>query len=93
MYSRPCDFPEDRKIPPCDINAHRENYPCLVPRRERLLRTLETITEKHVNLGKRIGLMGSYGIPPKLVRMVQAMYKGSKCAVIDEGGKIDWFDI
>ena len=27
--------------------------------------------------------MGSYGIPPKLVRIVQAMYKGSKCAVID----------
>ena len=25
--------------------------------------------------------------------MVQAMYKGSKCAVIDGGGKTDWFDI
>ena len=37
--------------------------------------------------------MGSYGIPPKLVRMVQAMYKGSKCAVIDGGGKTGWFDI
>ena len=37
--------------------------------------------------------MGSYGIPPKLVRMVQAMFKGSKCAVIDGGGKTDWFDI
>ena len=38
-------------------------------------------------------IMGSYGIPPKLVRMAQAMYKGSKCAVIDGGGKADWFDI
>ena len=38
-------------------------------------------------------IMGSYGIPPKLVRMVQAMYNGSKCAVIDGGGKTDWFDI
>ena len=33
--------------------------------------------------------MGSYGIPPKLVRMVQAMYKGNKCV----GGKTGWFDI
>ena len=38
-------------------------------------------------------IMGSYGILPKLVRLVQAMYKGSKCAVIDGGGKTDWFDI
>lgn len=38
-------------------------------------------------------ITGSYGIPPKLVRMVQAMYKGSKCAVIDGAGKTDWFDI
>ena len=38
-------------------------------------------------------IMSSYGIPPKLVRMVQAMYKGIKCAVIDGGGKTDWFDI
>ena len=35
--------------------------------------------------------MGSYGIPPKLVRMVRAMYKGSKCVVIG-GGKTGWFD-
>ena len=38
-------------------------------------------------------IMSSYGIPPKLVTMVQAMYKGSKCAVIDGGGKTGWFDI
>ena len=38
-------------------------------------------------------IMGSHGIAPKLVRMVQAMFKGSKCAVINGGGKTDWFDI
>ena len=38
-------------------------------------------------------IMGSYSILPKLVRIVQAMYKGSKCAVIDGGGKTDWFDV
>ena len=38
-------------------------------------------------------IMSSYGIPPKLVRMVQAMYKGSKCAAIDGGGKTGWFYI
>ena len=38
-------------------------------------------------------IMSSYGIPPKLVRMIQAMYKGSKCVVIDGGGKTGWFDI
>ena len=32
-------------------------------------------------------------ISRKLARMVQAMYKGSKCAVIDGGGKTGWFDI
>ena len=30
-------------------------------------------------------IMGSNGIPPKLVRMVQAMNKGSECAVIGGG--------
>ena len=38
-------------------------------------------------------IMSSYGIPPKLVRMVQAMYKGSKCAVIGGEGKTGWFDV
>ena len=38
-------------------------------------------------------IMSSYCIPPKLVRMVQAMYKGSQCAVIDGGGKTGLFDI
>ena len=38
-------------------------------------------------------IMGSYSILPKLVRIVQAMYKGSKCAVIDGRGKTDWFDV
>ena len=26
-------------------------------------------------------------------RMVQSMYRGSQCAVVDGGGKTDWFDI
>ena len=38
-------------------------------------------------------IMVLYGIAPKLVRMVQAMYKGSKCTVIDGGGKTGWFYI
>ena len=38
-------------------------------------------------------IMSSYSFPPKLVRMVQAMNKGSKCAVIDGGGNTGWFDI
>ena len=39
--------------------------------------------------------MEDYGLIPYsvLVRMVQAMYKGSKCAVIDGGGKTGWFGI
>ena len=38
-------------------------------------------------------IMSSHGIPPKFVTMVQAMYKGSKSAVIDGRGKTGWFDI
>ena len=37
--------------------------------------------------------MESYGIPPKLVRMVRAMYNGSQCAVVDGTGQTDWFDV
>jgi len=29
----------------------------------------------------------------KIIGMVQAMCRGSKCAVVDGGGKADWFDI
>ena len=35
----------------------------------------------------------SYGIPSKLVRMVNAMYDGSQCAVVEGTGQTDWFDV
>ena len=38
-------------------------------------------------------IMRSYGIPPKIIRMVQVMYRGSQCAVVDGRGKTDRFDI
>ena len=38
-------------------------------------------------------IMDSYGIPPKLVRMVKAMHDGSQCAVIDGAGQPGWFDV
>ena len=38
-------------------------------------------------------IMESYGIPPKLVRMVNAMYDGSQCAVVNGTGQTDWFDV
>ena len=37
-------------------------------------------------------IMESYGIPPKLVRMVKAIYDGNQCAVVDGTGQTDWFD-
>ena len=36
--------------------------------------------------------MDSYGIPPKLVRMVKAMYDGNRCAVVDGACQTGWFD-
>ena len=38
-------------------------------------------------------IMSSYGIPPKLVRMIQAMYSNSKCSVIDCSGSSEWFKV
>ena len=38
-------------------------------------------------------IMESYGIPSKLVRMVNAMYDGSQCAVVEGTGQTDWFDV
>ena len=37
--------------------------------------------------------MRFYAIPLKINRMVQAMYRGSRFAVVDGGGNTDWFDI
>ena len=38
-------------------------------------------------------IMESYGIPPKLVRIVSTMYDGSQCAVVCDTGQTDWFDV
>lgn len=38
-------------------------------------------------------IMESYGIPPKLIRMVKAMYDGNQCAVVDVTGPTGWFDV
>ena len=38
-------------------------------------------------------IMESYGIPSKLVRMVNTMYDGSQCAVVEGTGQTDWFDV
>ena len=35
----------------------------------------------------------SYGIPSKLIRMVNAMNDGSQCAVVEGTGQSDWFDV
>ena len=38
-------------------------------------------------------LLKSYGIPTKLVNMVRAMYKNCRCAVMDETGHLEWFEV
>ena len=38
-------------------------------------------------------LLKSYGIPTKLVNMVKAMYKNCRCAVMDETGHLEWFEV
>ena len=38
-------------------------------------------------------IIESYGIPTKPVRMVGAMNDGSQCAVVDDTGQTDWFDV
>ena len=37
--------------------------------------------------------MRHYGIPPKLIRMIKAMYDGCHCAVVDESGRTDRFEV
>jgi len=37
--------------------------------------------------------MRNYSIPEKIVAMVKVMYSQSECAVIDESGVHDWFEI
>ena len=38
-------------------------------------------------------LLASYGIPTKLVDMVKTMYKNCRCAVLDETGHLEWFEV
>lgn len=38
-------------------------------------------------------IMQQYGIPHKLIRMVQALYDGFQCAVIDENETTEWFPV
>ena len=37
--------------------------------------------------------MQKYGLPEKVVRIVKLLYYGLQCAVEDQGGRGDWFDI
>ena len=36
-------------------------------------------------------IMASYGIPHKIIKMVQILYEDSECAVLDEGEESEWF--
>jgi len=38
-------------------------------------------------------IMRKYGLPEKIVRMVKLFYDGFQCAVEDQGGRGEWFDI
>ena len=37
--------------------------------------------------------MRCYGVPDKLIRMVQLLYEDTQCAVIDEGEESEWFSV
>ncbi len=37
--------------------------------------------------------MRHYGIPPKLIKVIKTMYDGSQCAVMDESGRMGWFEV
>ena len=38
-------------------------------------------------------IMRCYGIPPKIVRMVQVMYTNSTSAVVGGDGRTEWFEV
>lgn len=46
-----------------------------------------------VDKGTLWKILESFGIPPKLVRMVEAIYDGNQCAVVDGVGQTGWFDV
>ena len=37
--------------------------------------------------------MESFGIPCKIIHMVQMLYEDSECAVLDEGEESEWFKV
>ena len=37
--------------------------------------------------------MESYGIPCKIIHMVQMLYEDSECAVLDKGEESEWFKV
>ena len=37
--------------------------------------------------------MSKYSIPEEIIKMVKVMYSGRECAVIDESGVYDWFEL
>ena len=37
--------------------------------------------------------MASYGIPSKIIKMVQILYEDSECAVLDEGEESEWLKV
>ena len=38
-------------------------------------------------------IMENYGIPRKIIHMVQMLYEESECAVLDEGEESEWFKV
>ncbi|XP_078352308.1 uncharacterized protein LOC144637002 [Oculina patagonica] len=38
-------------------------------------------------------IMSMYGIPEELIALVKAMYNNFECAVLDEGGTTEWFQV
>ena len=38
-------------------------------------------------------IMENYGIPRKIIHMVQKLYEDSECAVLDEGEESKWFKV
>ena len=38
-------------------------------------------------------IMAVYGIPHKIIKMVQILYEDNECAVLDEGVESEWFKV
>ena len=38
-------------------------------------------------------IMSSYGIPPKIIKMIQILYEDNEYAVLDEGEESEWFKV